>query len=41
MPTRDAIVIPGTICPVNIVGRLDMMMLPMRVDETVLLSGKL
>jgi hypothetical protein len=40
MPIRDAIVIPGTICPVNIVGRPGMVMSQMWVKTTLLPSGK-
>jgi hypothetical protein len=41
MPSRDVIVIPKMICPVNIVGRLGMMMSQMWVEETLLPMGKL
>jgi hypothetical protein len=41
MPIRDAIVIPGMIRSVNIVGRPGMMMLQMWVEETLLPYGKL
>jgi hypothetical protein len=41
MSIEDAIVIPGMICPVNIVVRPGMMMSQMWVDETLLPSGKL
>jgi hypothetical protein len=41
MPIREAIVIPGTICPINIFGRPEMMMSQMWVKETLLPSGKL
>jgi hypothetical protein len=42
MPIRDAIVIPGTICPVNIVGRPSMMMSQsqMWVKTTLLPSSR-
>jgi hypothetical protein len=41
MPSRDVIVIPKMICPVNIVGRLGIMMSQMWVEETLLPMGKL
>jgi hypothetical protein len=41
MSIKDAIVMPGMISPVNIVGRPGMMMLQMWVDEALLPSGKL
>ncbi len=41
MLIRDAIVIPGTICPVNIVGRPGMVISQMWVETTLLLSGKM
>jgi hypothetical protein len=40
MPIRDAIVMPGTICPVNIVGRPGMVMSQMWAETTLLPSGK-
>ncbi len=40
MSIRDAIVISRTICPVNIVGRLGMVMSQMWAKTTLLLSGK-
>jgi hypothetical protein len=40
MPIRDAIVIPGTTCLVNFVGRPGMMMSQMWVGTTLLSSGK-
>ncbi len=40
MPIRDAIVIPGMICPVNIVGRPGMVMSQMWVETILLPSGK-
>ncbi len=40
MPIRDAIVIPGMICPVNIVGRPGMVMSQMWVETTLLPLGK-
>ncbi len=40
MPIRDAIVIPGTICPISIIGRLGMMMSQMWVETTLLPLGK-
>jgi hypothetical protein len=40
MPIRDAIVIPGTICPINIVGKPGMVMSQMWVKTTLLLLGK-
>jgi hypothetical protein len=40
MPIRDAIVILGTICPVNIVGRLGMVMSQMWVKTLLLPSSK-
>ena len=40
MPIRDAIVIPGMICPVNIVGRPGMVMSQMRVKTTLLPLSK-
>jgi hypothetical protein len=40
MPIRNAIVIPGTICPINIVGRPGMVMSQMWVKTNLLPSGK-
>ncbi len=40
MPIKNAIVTPGTICPVNIVGRPDMVMSQMWVGTTLLPPGK-
>jgi hypothetical protein len=40
MLIRGAIVIPGTICPINIVGRPGMVMSQMWVKTTLLPSGK-
>jgi hypothetical protein len=40
MPIRDAIVIPGTICPINIVGRPGTVMSQMCVETTLPPSGK-
>jgi hypothetical protein len=40
MPIRDAIVIPGTICPLNIVRRPGMVMSQMWVEATLLPPGK-
>ncbi len=40
MPIRDAIVIPGMICPINIVGRPGMVMSQMWVETILLPSGK-
>ncbi len=39
MPIKDAIVIPRTICPINIVGRPGMVMSQMWVETTLLLLG--
>jgi hypothetical protein len=41
IPISDAMVIPGTMCPVNTVGRPSIVMLQMCVDVTLLPSGKL
>ncbi len=41
MPMRDAIVMPGTMCPVNTVGRPGIVMSQMCVDVTLLPSGRL
>jgi hypothetical protein len=41
IPISDAIVIPGTMCPVNTVGRPGIFMSQMCVDVTLLPSGKL
>ncbi len=41
MPITDAIVIPGTICPINIVGRPGMVMSQMWVKTTLLPLGKM
>jgi hypothetical protein len=40
MSIREAIVIPRTICPINIVGRPGMMMSQMWVETILLMSGK-
>jgi hypothetical protein len=40
MPNSDAILIPGTTCPVNTVRRPGMVMLPVCVDLTLLPSGR-
>ncbi len=40
MPIRDASVILGMMCPINIVGRLGMVMSQMWVETTLLPSGK-
>ncbi len=40
MPIRDAIVVPGMMCPINIVGRLAMMMSQMWVETTFLPLGE-
>ncbi len=40
MPIRDAVVIPGTIWPANIVGRPGMVMSQMWVETTLLPLGK-
>jgi hypothetical protein len=40
MPIRDAIVIPGMICPINIVGRPGMVMSQMWVKTTLLPLSK-
>jgi hypothetical protein len=40
MPIRDAIVIPGTICPIDIVGRPGVVMSQMWVETTMLPVGK-
>ena len=40
MPIRDAIVIPGTICPINTMGRPGMVMSQMWVKTTLLPPGK-
>ncbi len=41
IPISDAMVIPGTMCPVNTVGRPGILMSQMCVDVTLLPSGKL
>ncbi len=41
MPNSDAILIPGTMCPINTVGRPVMVMLHVCVDLTLLPSGRL
>jgi hypothetical protein len=41
MPNSDAFLIPGTMCPVNTVGRPGMVMLHVCVDLTILPSGRL
>ena len=41
MPMRDAIVIPGTMCPVNTVERPGILMSQMCVGVTLLPSGRL
>jgi hypothetical protein len=41
IPNKDAIFIPGTICPVNTVGRPGILMSHVCVDNTFLSSGRL
>jgi hypothetical protein len=41
IPNKDAIFIPGTICPVNTVGRPGILMSHVCVDTTFLPSGRL
>jgi hypothetical protein len=41
MPNSDAILIPGTICPINTVGRPGMVMSHVCLDLTLLPSGRL
>ncbi len=41
IPSNDAIVMSGTMCPVNVMGRLGMFMSQMWVDVTLLPSDRL